>query len=82
MAPSHLMFGVSVNTIKWANTIPLKGSYTFEFKRGWFGKNYLLIKTNKGNMKASHGDYIIKGVRGEFYPVKADIFMYTYEKVL
>ena len=30
---------------------------------------------------ASIGDYIIKGVNGEFYPIKADIFKKTYEKV-
>jgi hypothetical protein len=32
-------------------------------------------------MKASIGDYIIKGVKGEFYPCKPDIFELTYEKV-
>jgi hypothetical protein len=33
-------------------------------------------------MKASIGDFIIKGVNGEFYPCKPDIFEKTYEKVL
>lgn len=32
-------------------------------------------------MEASMGDYIIKGVKGEFYPCKPDIFLATYEKV-
>ena len=32
-------------------------------------------------MKANIGDYIIKGVNGEFYPCKPDIFDKTYEKV-
>ena len=32
-------------------------------------------------MKASVGDYIIKGVNGEFYPCKPDIFEKTYERV-
>ena len=41
----------------------------------------LLIKTLEGNMKALIGDYIIKGVKGEFYPCKPDIFELTYEKV-
>ena len=31
---------------------------------------------------ASIGDYIIKGVQGEFYPIKADIFQKTYDKVI
>jgi hypothetical protein len=41
----------------------------------------IVIKTLEGNMKASIGDYIIKGVKGEFYPCKPDIFELTYEKV-
>ncbi|HAU84045.1 MAG TPA: hypothetical protein DCW90_00490 [Lachnospiraceae bacterium] len=41
----------------------------------------LYIKTLEGSMKASVGDYIIKGVNGEFYPCKPDIFEKTYEKV-
>jgi len=32
-------------------------------------------------MKASDGDWIIKGIKGEFYPCKPDIFEQTYEKV-
>ena len=39
------------------------------------------IPTLEGVMKASLGDYIIKGVRGEFYPCKPDIFEDTYERV-
>ena len=35
----------------------------------------------QANHVASIGDYIIKGVNGEFYPIKADIFKKTYEKV-
>lgn len=39
------------------------------------------IPTLEGNMKAEFGDYIIKGVKGEFYPCKPDIFAKTYEAV-
>ena len=39
------------------------------------------IKTLEGRMIASSGDWVIKGVKGEFYPVKNDIFLETYEKV-
>ena len=39
------------------------------------------INTLEGRMKANLGDYIIKGVNGEFYPCKPDIFEKTYEKV-
>ena len=39
----------------------------------------LLIHTMEGDHHASPGDYIIKGVNGEFYPCKPDIFAKTYE---
>lgn len=42
---------------------------------------YLKIETLEGIMKASVGDYIVKGVNGEFYPCKPDIFEKTYERV-
>lgn len=42
---------------------------------------FLVIKTLEGDMKAVRGDYIIKGVKGEFYPCKPDIFEATYEPV-
>ena len=41
----------------------------------------LIIRTLDGDMRAMHGDYIIKGVKGEFYPCKPDIFEQTYEAV-
>ena len=39
------------------------------------------INTLEGKMEMSWGDYVIKGVKGEFYPCKPDIFELTYEKV-
>lgn len=39
------------------------------------------INTIEGLLKASVGDYIIKGIKGEFYPCKPDIFEQTYEPV-
>lgn len=46
-----------------------------------YGKNppNLEIKTLEGTMIANVGDWIIKGVKGEFYPCKPDIFEATYE---
>jgi len=38
------------------------------------------IKTLEGTMVANGGDYIIKGIKGELYPCKPDIFEATYEK--
>lgn len=42
----------------------------------------LFITTLEGELHASEGDYIIKGVQGEFYPCKPDIFAQTYEEVV
>lgn len=45
------------------------------------GGEYLQINTLEGIMTAIPGDWIIKGVAGEFYPYKPDIFEQTYEPV-
>lgn len=41
--------------------------------------NHLVISTLEGEMTVSRGDFIVKGVQGEFYPCKPDIFAATYE---
>ncbi len=41
----------------------------------------MVIKTIEGDMQANLGDWLIKGVRGEYYPCKDDIFRQTYEPV-
>jgi hypothetical protein len=40
-----------------------------------------VIETLEGDMKVNVGDWVIKGVNGEFYPCKPDIFEKTYERV-
>ena len=40
-----------------------------------------VVDTLEGQYKATENDYIIKGIKGEFYPCKPDIFEATYEKV-
>ena len=45
------------------------------------GPDYALIHTLEGVMRAEKGDWIIRGVRGEIYPCKPDIFALTYEAV-
>ena len=42
---------------------------------------YVEIPTPEGTMKATAGDWIIRGVAGEIYPCKPDIFAATYEAV-
>ena len=44
------------------------------------GKNILYIQTLEGDMRAEVGDYIIKGIKGEYYPCKPDIFEMSYNK--
>lgn len=44
-------------------------------------KPVIIIPTLEGDMRASVGDYIIKGINGEFYPCKPDVFKKTYEPV-
>jgi hypothetical protein len=51
---------------------------TVSYKEGKVG---IIIPTLEGEHIATEGDFIIKGVKGEFYPCKPDIFEQTYEKV-
>lgn len=53
----------------------IKGIYPSYFKET------MIIKTLEGDMTANVGDYIIKGVKGEFYPCKPDIFEQKYEEL-
>lgn len=46
-----------------------------------FKRQYLIIKTLEGEHLVSPKDFVIKGIAGEFYPCKSDIFEKTYEKV-
>ncbi len=43
--------------------------------------SYVFIKTLEGTLRANVNDWIIKGMKGEFYPCKPDIFEATYDPV-
>ncbi|MDZ7918112.1 MAG: hypothetical protein U5O16_40930 [Rhodococcus sp. (in: high G+C Gram-positive bacteria)] len=43
--------------------------------------HFVVIRTLEGTMRATLSDWIIRGVQGEFYPCKPDIFAQTYEAV-
>jgi hypothetical protein len=43
------------------------------------GTSHLAVRTLEGDMKITHGDWIIRGVKGEYYPCKHDIFKLTYD---
>ncbi len=45
----------------------------------WHNGTNIFINTLEGEMRADVGDWIIRGVKGEFYPCKPDIFAATYE---
>ena len=52
-----------------------------EFSYPSINKKVLEIKTLEGKLVASENDFIIKGVKGEFYPCKPDVFEASYDKV-
>ena len=56
-------------------------AHSFTIERRIDGKCTCIIPTLEGEHIATEGDWIIKGVNGEFYPCKPDIFEKTYEKV-
>ena len=51
------------------------------WKPGEMGTDTFIIETLEGDHLVRKDDYIIKGIKGEFYPCKPDIFEMTYEKV-
>jgi hypothetical protein len=53
----------------------------FQYNESGINEDMLQIPTLEGKMHAKKGDYIIKGIKGEFYPCKPDIFEQTYEKI-
>lgn len=44
-------------------------------------ENEFTVSTLEGEMKGNPGDYLIRGIQGEYYPCKPDIFDATYEEV-
>lgn len=72
---------VVIDAIQYDGTFPLdflKGEEEVYFDAD-LGK--LAIRTLEGTMHADVGDWIIRGVKGEVYPCKPDIFDATYEPV-
>ena len=81
---------IVIEAIKWDGTLfTLKqlqsmGMETTSYEADYFrvnGISGLVIKTLEGQHIADLGDWVIKGVQGEFYPCKPDIFEMTYELV-
>lgn len=57
----------------------LESRVSFIVHKNGTGEKCILIETLEGVMTASPGDWIIRGVNGEFYPCKPDIFEKSYE---
>jgi hypothetical protein len=55
--------------------------FNCNYNRYTIDEAYCTIETLEGTMRGNGGDYIIKGIDGELYPCKSDIFEKTYEKV-
>jgi hypothetical protein len=66
----------------WADAVTANQVTTHNADDRWRGgPDYALIKTLEGEMRAEKGDWIIRGVKGEIYPCKPDIFAATYDEV-
>ena len=63
----------------WREVYQFMSDEPLMFTQDFRKEEYILIDTLEGVMKARVDDYIIKGVQGEFYPCKPDIFHETYE---
>ena len=58
----------------WLNTAYERGEVVF-------GTHQIFIQTLEGRITAEESDWLLRGVNGELYPCKPDIFSKTYEKV-
>ena len=73
---------VVIEAVQWdgklqtLNIFPKEDTENVELRDG-----DLYIQTLEGEMKCNISDYIIRGIKGEYYPCKPDIFEATYEKL-
>lgn len=70
---------VVIEAVRFDGTISSVKSLCIPQVSQELGSHTLQIPTLEGVMTAQPGDWIIKGVKGEFYPCKPDIFTATYE---
>lgn len=71
---------VTIDAVQWKGS-NVNEMAIFAGRNVRFFDDKLYIHTMEGVMKANIGDFIIKGVQGEFYPCNRDIFLETYDKV-
>jgi len=81
--PMYRKKPVVIEAVKWDGDLTtveplLVGSTRDQIEQDFLDPS-LVISTLEGKMTANVGDYIIKGVKGELYPCKPDIFEQTYD---
>lgn len=76
---------IEIQAVQWTGDnydeiLNFTGELNVEYSAEYWNK--LIIHTLEGNHYVSLGDWIIRGVAGEFYPCKPGIFKHTYEEVV
>lgn len=79
--PKYRKKPVVIEAIQWDGNLTTIDNFNIPECSQMLGSKTLQIQTLEGEMTAQVGDYIIKGIQGEFYPCKADIFEASYELV-
>ena len=69
---------VVIEAVQWTGT-NLSEIQAFYRPDGILVGDKIIIETLEGPLTADKGDWIIKGIKGEFYPCKPDVFALTYE---
>lgn len=87
MIKKYMKKPVTISAIQWDGTntkevydfLGNSTSLRYEENRTY---NKICIHTLEGSIEASIGDYIIRGIKGEHYPCKPEIFELTYEEIV
>lgn len=77
---------IIIEAVQWdGNNLEEIKNFTSALDKAGIGKDqegkFIVIPTLEGNISANIGDWIIKGIKGKFYPCKPDFFESTYEKI-
>lgn len=77
---------VTIEAVQWDGTAqgaaPILAWIGGTARFATFTPPHILIETLEGTMFASPGDWVIRGLKGEFYPCKPDIFAESYDEEL
>ena len=83
MTNKYVKNPIEIEAVQWNgnNEAEIKEFVKDSMRTFNYEQNAISIETPEGVMKASLNDYIIKGIKGEFYPCKPDIFENSYTKL-